>query len=61
MERRKSVTYKKTNGSKWIKPVKREAIYRRDDKKCVYCGRDHSLTLDHITPRVYGDQMIAVT
>lgn len=43
----------RNQGSKWIRPVKRLAIYLRDDCRCAYCGRDASmgavLTLDHIT------------
>lgn len=38
-------------GSKWIQPVKRQAIYFRDERKCVYCGKDDTqctLSLDHI-------------
>ena len=35
-----------TNGSKWIRPEKRMAIYLRDGLACVYCGEgvehDHS-------------------
>jgi hypothetical protein len=47
-------------GSKWITPVKRLAIYLRDEFRCVYCGRDlhdahpRELTLDHLTPRCKG-------
>jgi len=48
-------------GSKWIRPEKRLAIYLRDGMACAYCGRgiedtDESpqLTLDHITPRSKG-------
>jgi hypothetical protein len=40
---------------------KREAIYRRDDRTCVYCRRhedvlepDNQLTLDHLVPRSHG-------
>lgn len=46
------------NGSKWIRPEKRWAIYLRDGGDCVYCrgvfplGSD--LTLDHIVPRSQG-------
>lgn len=50
-----------TNGSKWIRPEKRHAIYERDGYKCCYCGRHaeaadaHAvLTLDHVTPRELG-------
>jgi len=44
-------------GSKWIRPEKRQAIYARDGHRCVYCGRHESeladdaralLTLDHV-------------
>jgi len=39
------------NGSKWIRRNKRLAIYRRDDNRCIYCGRDLATevaTLDHV-------------
>jgi 5-methylcytosine-specific restriction endonuclease McrA len=45
------------NGSKWIRPEKRLAIYIRDEFTCCYCGRDlrnadaHDVTLDHLVPR----------
>lgn len=48
------------NGSKWIRPEKRLAIYVRDGFTCAYCGRDlrtaapEELNLDHLTPRVAG-------
>lgn len=40
-------------GSKWIRPAKRLAIYIRDGLACVYCGATaehtaHALTLDHV-------------
>ena len=39
-------------GSKWIRPVKRLAIYHRDNLACVYCGATMEegarLTLDHV-------------
>ncbi len=45
-------------GSKWIRPEKRMAIYARDDHRCVYCGYGLAegvmLTLDHITPCELG-------
>lgn len=28
----------------------RRAVYARDGFRCVWCGRDEPLTLDHITP-----------
>lgn len=37
-------------GSKWIRPEKRQAIYLRDGEKCVYCGQEERLTLDHLRP-----------
>lgn len=46
------------NGSKWIRPEKRRAIYRRDDFTCVYCGAHAEdgvqMSLDHVTPRELG-------
>ena len=45
------------NGSKWIRPEKRLAIYARDGFACVYCSADEGeglLTLDHVTPREVG-------
>lgn len=47
-------------GSKWIRPAKRLAIYLRDGLCCAYCGTDlrgaapGQLTLDHLTPRSHG-------
>ena len=42
----------RNQGSKWIRPVKRTAIYLRDGGACLYCGRGICdgviLTLDHI-------------
>jgi 5-methylcytosine-specific restriction endonuclease McrA len=39
-------------GSKWIRPEKRIALYLRDGMACVYCGETvengESLTLDHV-------------
>lgn len=49
-----------TQGSKWIRPEKRLAIYLRDRFSCCYCGRDlrHAeptmVTLDHLRPRYSG-------
>ena len=53
------------NGSHWIAPAKRAAIYERDGWECAYCGRGPRakrnpkqaqliLTLDHLTPRCQG-------
>lgn len=50
-------------GSKWIRPEKRQRIYRRDGWRCVWCRRQGrltsegfclELTLDHVTPRELG-------
>lgn len=44
----------KNQGSKWIRPSKRLAIYLRDGMACTYCGATledgAQLTLDHIKP-----------
>ncbi|MCP3681277.1 MAG: HNH endonuclease [bacterium] len=49
---------KKWNGSKWIRPEKRLAIYLRDGLACAYCGANledgGQLTLDHLKPRSKG-------
>lgn len=49
------------NGSKWIRPEKRLAIYMRDSFRCGYCFKDLSRvraprlrTLDHVIPRSFG-------
>ncbi len=45
-----------TNGSKWIRPERRLAIYLRDRFTCIYCLRDlhgsdpRDVTLDHLRP-----------
>jgi hypothetical protein len=36
------------NGSKWIVPSRRAAIYARDGHRCLYCGSSEVLTLDHV-------------
>lgn len=43
----------------WITQERRQAIYRRDDRRCIYCCTPEgtglaALTLDHITPRELG-------
>jgi|SaaInlStandDraft_2_1057019.scaffolds.fasta_scaffold118348_2 hypothetical protein len=61
---------KQWQGSKWIRPAKRAAIYMRDDWKCVYCMKVvevrftqsslkqslgyDSATLDHVLARELG-------
>ena len=48
----------KGQGSKWIRPVKRLAIYARDGFACVFCGatmeQGARLTLDHVVPCLLG-------
>lgn len=48
------------NGGKWIRPVKRLAVYLRDDFRCAYCGADlrgyapENVTLDHLVSKSNG-------
>jgi 5-methylcytosine-specific restriction endonuclease McrA len=55
-----SAINKKWNGSKWIRPEKRQRIYKRDNHTCVYCNHsiydtaDMLLTLDHLVARELG-------
>lgn len=48
----------KHQGSKWIRPEKRLAIYLRDGAACAYCGATVEggamLSLDHLTPWIEG-------
>ena len=50
----------KWQGSKWIRPAKRQRIYTRDDHRCVYCDGsiyddpNMLLTLDHVVARELG-------
>lgn len=43
---------KRGQGSKWIRPMKRQSIYDRDGRRCVCCQRSEDegafLTLDHV-------------
>jgi 5-methylcytosine-specific restriction endonuclease McrA len=34
--------------------LSRTNIYRRDDYKCIYCGDNDNLTLDHVVPKCKG-------
>jgi len=34
--------------------LSRTNIYRRDDYKCIYCGSNENLTLDHVIPKSKG-------
>lgn len=46
----------RSQGSKWIRPEKRLAIYLRDGFRCAYCGCElheasrGEVTLDHVKP-----------
>jgi 5-methylcytosine-specific restriction endonuclease McrA len=46
------------DGSKWLRPSKRIAIYARDGFCCLYCGssveKGARLTVDHIVPSAEG-------
>lgn len=48
------------NGSHWIRPDKRLAIYLRDQFRCTYCNRNlanapaRKRTLDHVIPVARG-------
>lgn len=45
---RRSAHTPAAQGSKWIRPSTRWAIYHRDDFACVYCGTVGPLSLDHV-------------
>lgn len=46
---RRSAHTPAANGSKWIRPSTRWAIYHRDGFVCAYCGRlRNPMTIDHI-------------
>jgi len=57
-------THKKANGNvangggKWITPIRRRAIYLRDNLSCTYCGAGIEdgiiFTLDHLVPQELG-------
>jgi 5-methylcytosine-specific restriction endonuclease McrA len=41
--------------SRWIRPERRNEIYKRDNYTCVWCGANEvPLTLDHLVPRHRG-------
>ena len=48
----------RNQGSKWIRPAKRLALYARDGHACIYCGAGAEigsrLTLDHVIPCELG-------
>lgn len=53
----RGVRHDRWQGGHWIRPAKRQAIYKRDGHLCVWCGpRSHDLmlTLDHLVPVVHG-------
>ena len=39
--------------------LSRQNIFRRDDHKCVYCGVQKNLTLDHVIPKSKGGKNTA--
>lgn len=43
-----------SRSANWIRPIKREAFYRRDGYACVYCGGGDDQTLDHLLPEILG-------
>lgn len=49
-------------GGHWIRTEKRQRIYDRDGRRCVYCGSDGNdstgLTLDHVVPRPRGSNEV---
>jgi 5-methylcytosine-specific restriction endonuclease McrA len=60
MKQVKTNQAKKWQGSKWIRPEKRLAIYIRDGFRCLCCGRDlrgakpEDIGLDHLDCRSNG-------
>lgn len=34
--------------------LNRQNVFRRDDYKCIYCGSNERLTLDHVIPKSKG-------
>ena len=40
--------------SGWVSPANREAAFVRDGRKCVDCGSNENLTIDHIKPQIFG-------
>jgi 5-methylcytosine-specific restriction endonuclease McrA len=52
-----SACSKASTRSPKLAPEVREAIYQRDGRRCVYCGRtppEVKLTVDHVHPRQLG-------
>lgn len=43
-----------TKGGNGIGKNKRQSVYERDGWRCLKCGRNKELTLDHITPKSHG-------
>ena len=58
MKKQTHSTHIAANGSKWIRPEKRLAIYLRDGLACVWCGYGvedgERFQLDHLTPHSCG-------
>ena len=38
--------------------ISRRALFARDGWRCVYCGSDGKLTLDHVVPRSRGGESV---
>jgi hypothetical protein len=54
---RRATKTRGVNGSKWLTPSRRLALYARDGFACVYCGAAGDkvlLTLDHWKPQSQG-------
>jgi 5-methylcytosine-specific restriction endonuclease McrA len=43
----------KSNSWKRVQ-LNRRNLFKRDDHRCVYCGSNENLTVDHVVPRCYG-------
>lgn len=41
---------------RWIRPSLRQAVYERDGHRCLDCGTDQNLSLDHIHPYSLGGE-----
>ena len=54
MNSRKAHNSRKGRSSKWIERSRRQAIYARDGRRCVYCQDDKDLSLDHLKTRAQG-------
>jgi 5-methylcytosine-specific restriction endonuclease McrA len=53
-QRRKEIERAKRKRRGTISSSKRERIYKRDGRRCMWCGRKDNLTIDHIVPLSKG-------